>query len=211
MADGWCLVIPVKRLAFAKTRLGSLAGECRESLALAFAADTVTAAATCPAVARVYVVTDDPRARSTLRRLGAVVVGDEPDAGINAALRYGARIAAKRNPGAGIGALSADLPALRPDHLARALASASAFPSAVVSDTTGAGTTLYTAASTATFAPAYGVGSLHRHLAGGARLLDDAGLETLRRDVDTPADLAAALQLGVGRHTFAALARLRGG
>jgi len=58
----WSLVIPVKVLARAKSRLAGLAGPAREELALAMAADTVSAAAACPVVAAVLVVTDDAAA-----------------------------------------------------------------------------------------------------------------------------------------------------
>ncbi|KWX09855.1 hypothetical protein TR74_07100, partial [Carbonactinospora thermoautotrophica] len=49
----WCLVVPVKLLAHAKTRLAGLAGARRAELALAFAADTITAALRCPRVVEV--------------------------------------------------------------------------------------------------------------------------------------------------------------
>ena len=77
----WSVVIPVKVLARAKSRLAGLAGPARSELALAMAADTVRAAAACPVVATVVVVTDDPAAASALGALGAWVVADEPDAG----------------------------------------------------------------------------------------------------------------------------------
>ncbi len=204
----WCLVVPVKLLAHAKTRLAEFAGAHREALALAFAADTLTAAVRSPAVAAVYVVTDDPVARAVLGGLGAVVVADEPDAGLNPALAHGGRLAARRQPECGIGALSADLPALRPTELTLALALASAYPSAVVADAAGSGTTLYVARAGAVFVPAFGPASLREHVAGGAHPLGDAGLRSLRRDVDTPADLADALDMGVGPHTAAVVSRL---
>ena len=47
----WSLVVPVKVLARAKTRLATLAGPDRPALALAMAADTVAAALRCPEVA----------------------------------------------------------------------------------------------------------------------------------------------------------------
>ena len=49
----WSLVVPVKVLARAKSRLAVLAGPHRPALALAMAADTVAAALACPAVDRV--------------------------------------------------------------------------------------------------------------------------------------------------------------
>ncbi|NKY79677.1 2-phospho-L-lactate guanylyltransferase, partial [Nocardiopsis dassonvillei] len=44
----WSLVVPVKRLGRAKTRLAPVAGGRREDLALAIACDTVAAARACP-------------------------------------------------------------------------------------------------------------------------------------------------------------------
>ena len=62
-------------------------------------------------------------------------------------------------------------------------------------------------ASGAALEPRFGGGSAARHRASGAVPLDGAW-PSLRRDVDTAADLAAALHLGVGAHTRAALARV---
>ena len=74
----WTVLLPVKVLARAKSRLAVLAGDRRGELALALAADTVTAVLACPEVARVVVVTSDPVAGPLLAALGAVVVPDEP-------------------------------------------------------------------------------------------------------------------------------------
>ncbi|MDP9408525.1 MAG: 2-phospho-L-lactate guanylyltransferase, partial [Actinomycetota bacterium] len=70
------------------------------------------------------------------------------------------------------------------------------------------GTVLLTAGPGVALEPTYGEGSLARHVAlGAARLeLDTPGL---RRDVDTPADLAEAVGLGLGPATLALLPRLR--
>src|SRR5690348_11880068 len=113
----WSLVVPVKVLAHAKSRLAALAGPSRAELALAMAADTVAAALASPEVARVIVVTDDRRASAELARLGALVTLDEPGQGLNPALRHGAALVSSQWPGAAIGALAADLPALRPGDL----------------------------------------------------------------------------------------------
>ncbi len=69
----WSIVIPVKVLAQAKSRLAALAGPRRAELALAMAADTVEAALACAAVAAVVVVTDDAAAGAELAGLGALV------------------------------------------------------------------------------------------------------------------------------------------
>ena len=149
----WSVLMPVKVLAQAKSRLAGLTGPRRGELALALACDTATAVLACQAVARVIVITDDQVAAAALAALGAHVVPDEPRDGLNAALRYGAAHAAARWPGAGTAALSADLPALRPAEIGRALRAAAAWPTAFVADAAGDGTTLYTAAPGAAFRP----------------------------------------------------------
>ena len=90
----WALVIPVKPLDRAKSRLAGLAGPRRGELALAMAADTVRALLASPAVAVVIVVTDDAAAGAELGALGAVVIPDRPAAGLNPALEFGAAYAA---------------------------------------------------------------------------------------------------------------------
>jgi len=205
----WSLVIPVKVLARAKSRLAAHAGASRSALALAMAADTVSAAVACPAVGAVVVVTDDAEAASALGALGAVVVADEPARGLNPALAHGAAIAAARWPASGTGALAADLPAVRPGELDRGVPACRPGPEAFVPDAAGTGTTLYTARPGVTFRPRFGPGSAGRHRTAGAAelLLPDA--PGLRRDVDTPDDLRGAAALGLGPRTAALEARLR--
>src|SRR5215471_3568102 len=204
----WSLVVPVKVLARAKTRLASLAGPDRPALALAMAADTVAAALDCPQVGRVIVVTDDPQAAEVLAGLGAVIVPDRPGRGLNGALRHGAAHAGSRWPRSGIGGLAADLPALRPAELGDALRAAARWPQAFVPDSAGSGTTLYTARPGIAFRPRFGPGSAARHRAAGAVELTEPGLGSLRRDVDEPEDLHGARELGLGTHTAALAARL---
>ena len=204
----WSVLMPVKVLAQAKSRLAQLAGPRRGELALALAKDTLSAALRCEAAARVVVITDDEAAAGALGALGALVVPDEPRDGLNAALRHGAAYAAQRWPGAGLAALSADLPALRPLDLTRALRAAAAWPNAFVADAAGDGTTLYTATPGAAFRPAFGAASRSRHAAGGAAELGLDGVPGLRRDVDTPADLRAATALGLGPRTAPLAAEL---
>jgi 2-phospho-L-lactate guanylyltransferase len=205
-ADQWCLVMPVKRLALAKSRLAQVVGEHRVALALAFALDTATAALACDNVAALVVVTDEPDALQALTLVGAQVVADDPDAGLNPALAYGADVAALAHPGTAMGALSADLPALRPDELRAALTAAPEVGSAFVRDAQGSGTTTLLARRRSDFSPAFGPGSAAAHLSGGAVELHGDGFPSLRHDVDTPADLAQALAMGVGAYT-AAVAR----
>jgi 2-phospho-L-lactate/phosphoenolpyruvate guanylyltransferase len=207
----WSLVIPVKVLARAKSRLAGLAGvtgEQRAELALAMAADTVAAAVACPAVGAVVVVTDDDVAAAELGGLGAVVIGDTPADGLNAALVFGAAYADSRWPGRGRAGLAADLPALGPADLAVALAAAAALAEAFVPDAEGSGTTLYAAAPGTAFRPRFGPRSRDAHLAGGVVELDLPDLGGLRQDVDTPDDLRRAADIGLGPHSAAVAASL---
>jgi 2-phospho-L-lactate/phosphoenolpyruvate guanylyltransferase len=232
----WTVLLPVKVLAHAKSRLAALAGDRRGELALALASDTVVAAARCPGVARVIVVTSDPVAGPLLGGLGAIIVPDEPadrqatrmhrtaaavpanrgiqDLGVqdslNAALRHGAEVAARRWPGTGLAALTADLPALDPAELSaalRAAASVSRVP-AFVPDAADVGTTLYAVPPGGEFRPLFGGASRARHAAAGATELSFDHRAGLRRDVDTPDDLRTVLTLGAGRYTRAAAADL---
>lgn len=210
----WTVVMPVKVLSEAKSRLAPLAGERRPSLALAFASDTVSAVLACPDVARVLVVTSDTLAARTLSGLGACVVPDSPDAGLNAALSFGAAEASRRWPGGGVTALAADLPALRPEELSRALRAAAGLAvndktaASFMPDAAGVGTTMYAVAPQGEFTPKFGGASRRRHAASGALELPSDGIEGLRRDVDTPDDLRAAVTLGTGSRTAALASEL---
>lgn len=197
----WALVVPVKRLHLAKSRLSDVAGARRADLALAMAADTVDAALRAPDVVAVVTVTDDERAEEQLAGLGAVVVADEPDAGLNPALRHGASVA--RAYASAVGALSADLPALRPEVVSTVLGQAAQHRVAFLPDLAGTGTTLYTTTTDVDFDPRFGDDSALQHRNAGAVELRADDATAARRDVDTRDDLLAAIGLGVGPRTFA--------
>ena len=205
-ARSWGVVVPVKHLALAKTRLRPYDDASRRALALAMAEDVVAACTACDLVAAVLVVSSDPDVVAALARLGATTAPDDPDDGLNPALEHGAELLRSRSPGLGVAALAADLPALRPADLAAALGQVAAGTRGVVADAPGTGTTLLAAAPGAPLGAGYGPGSLARHTGGGARRLRAAC--GLRLDVDTPQDLARALGLGVGPRTAAVAAGL---
>ncbi|WP_254878820.1 2-phospho-L-lactate guanylyltransferase [Streptomyces sp. NA04227] len=205
----WTLVVPLKPLGLAKSRLSTAAtGPQRPRLALAFALDTVAAALACGPVRDVTVVTDDPLAGHELSRLGARIVADPPEGGLNAALRQGVREIRADRPAAAVAALNADLPALRPGELARVLHTAAAHDRAFVADAAHMGTTLLSALPGISLWPAFGMASRARHAASGAHEILLGDVESVRQDVDTEEDLRAALALGVGPHTREAAARL---
>ncbi|MCX6462063.1 MAG: 2-phospho-L-lactate guanylyltransferase [Pseudonocardiales bacterium] len=204
------LVVPVKQLAAAKTRLrgaadggtGDLAAHARLTLALAH--DTVAAARAASRVRSVLLVSSDPVVAAEFAAVGIEVVPDGPDGGLNAAYAHGAALLRRRDPGAPVAALQADLPALTPAELDAALDAAARHPRAFVADAEGTGTTLLVAAADVALAPGFGVGSAARHAASGAVALTGTW-PGLRRDVDTPDDLREADGIGLGDRTRAAL------
>ena len=196
--DRWCLVVPVKRLALAKTRLAAVAGRHRTDLALAFALDTVEAALGCDLVRAVVAVTDEPDAATALaaargarRRRRA---GRRPEPG--ARPRRGG---CPRGASGHAGSARCRPTCLRCDRVScrAALMAAAGHDASFVRDAAGDGTTLLLARDGVAFEPQFGAGSARLHARAGAREL--AGdLPSLRRDVDTEGDLAVAAALGLG-------------
>jgi 2-phospho-L-lactate guanylyltransferase len=137
------------------------------------------------------------------------VVAD-PDRGLNTALRTGAEEAVRLAPGDAVGALQADLPALRPAELETVLAAALEFDQAFVPDAAEVGTTFYGVRPGVTFRPGFGGESRARHLSRGAKELTPPGITSVRRDVDTVEDLRDALALGVGPATAEVAALMLG-
>ena len=205
------LLVPVKPLARAKTRLSATApGEtvpaAHTRLALALARDTVHAAAGAATVRRLVVVCSDEMVRTTLAEDGIETIPDEPGTGLNPALRHGEAVLRGQRSTVTLGALPADLPALRPEELDRAVrAGLAAGRRAFCSDRRGTGTTLLLAPPGQPLDPRFGPDSAAAHRASGAQQLP-GHWPGLRCDVDTVADLAAAGHLGLGRFTRAALA-----
>ncbi|RZS39267.1 2-phospho-L-lactate guanylyltransferase [Herbihabitans rhizosphaerae] len=199
------VLLAVKPLSRAKSRLrdgypapvGGHAG-----LVTAMVLDTVTAARRALGVGRVLVVTDDHALTQRLREHGVDFVDEGTATDLNAALRHGEQVLRDRGRGAVIvGALQADLPALRPTELGEALASA-AGRRAYCADHHGVGTTLLIAAPGEPLDPRFGDASALAHAESGAVELTGSW-PSLRRDVDTAEDLAAASALGLGEHTAA--------
>jgi 2-phospho-L-lactate/phosphoenolpyruvate guanylyltransferase len=209
------LVVPVKPLHAAKSRLRGAADRgvgdpgAHAALALALAHDTVAAVLGARAVRRLLVVSSDPVVAAELAAVGVEVAPDVPG-GLDAALQHGAALLRADDSHTPVGALQADLPALRSDELDAALHDAAALFAAGTSrafcpDAQGTGTTMLLAAAGTELDPRFGAGSAARHRASGAVPLLAAG-PGLRRDVDTGDDLCAAAELRLGPHTRAVLA-----
>jgi 2-phospho-L-lactate/phosphoenolpyruvate guanylyltransferase len=192
------LIVPVKRLDRAKSRLrGAFANH--EDLVLALLLDTVTAASQTPGVRRVLVVCEDDRVPAAVRPTGVECVDKRGLPGLNPALEFGASVLRADDARGVIGALQADLPALRPADLAQALAEADG-RRAFCADRAGTGTTLLLSAPGRPLDPRFGAGSAAAHAASGAVPIA-APVPALRCDVDTTEDLAIACALGPGPRT----------
>jgi 2-phospho-L-lactate guanylyltransferase len=216
-AAGWTVVVPVKSLTAAKTRLApELSPAERAELARAFALDTVDAARTARAVRRVVVVSDEPVIERELREVpGVEVVPEVGPRGLAAAIAYGvevARAAGTAGADVAVAVLLGDVPALRAGDLDAALVVAARHPLAYVPDAEGTGTTLATARADVPLDAHFGQDSAARHAAAGfADLVAEhpaAIAAGLRRDVDTAAELREAVALGVGARTSAVLRTL---
>jgi 2-phospho-L-lactate guanylyltransferase len=195
VSDGVDLVVPMKQLDRAKSRLRGAVPDHVE-LVLALLLDTVTAAAAAPGVRRILVVCEDKRVPDALAGTGVECVDERGLSGLNPALEFGASVLRAGDPRSVVGALQADLPALRPEELGAALAEA-AGRRAFCADRPGTGTTLLLSAPGMPLDPRFGPGSAAAHAASGAMPIR-AEAPSLRCDVDTDADLAVAGELGLG-------------
>lgn len=204
----WTVLIPVKALPEAKTRLildGSAArpGEratdlAHARLAEALRTDTIRAAGAAATTARIVLVVDEPVTPAP----AGVEQFQQHAAGLNPALAEAAAHASRTWPDDGVAALLGDLPALRPDELTDALAQVGGARAGFVRDADGSGTTLLAVGPGLELTPRFGAGSAGRHAEIADELRAGPGL---RRDVDTADDLRAALVLGVGPATSAAV------
>ncbi len=181
-------LVPMKPPAVAKSRM-TLMPAIRQALAQAFGEDTMAAL------------------RGTLLVDQIVVVRDEPQAGnLNAQLRHAAEQAYAEWPDLRPLAIVADLPGLRSAELSAALDLVPDEQPAFVADSSGRGTTAYTAVIES-FDPQFGVDSAARHRADGAVELE-GDWPGLRSDVDTVADLDALTRGYVGPSTSRTMAFL---
>ena len=201
------LILAVKRLAAAKTRLAPMfSAPTREKVVLAMLVDTLTAAARVSSVRRITVVTPDDVAAAAAAELGAEVLSDPTPDGhpdpLNNAIAAAERVLSKS--AANIVVLQGDLPALQTQELTEAIAAARQHERSFVADRLGTGTAALCAFGTA-LGPQFGPNSAARHRHSGAIELTGAW-PGLRCDIDTPDDLVVARRLGVGPATGRAVA-----
>lgn len=201
------LIIAVKRLAAAKTRLAPVfSARTRESVVLAMLMDTLTAAGRVRSLGSITVITPDDAAAAAATELGADVLADPTPEGhpdpLNNAIATAER--AVGSSFTNVVVLQGDLPALQTQELNEAIAAARHHRRSFVADRLATGTAALFAFGSP-LAPQFGPDSSARHRSSGAIELTGAW-PGLRCDVDTPTDLAAARRLGVGAATARAIA-----
>jgi 2-phospho-L-lactate/phosphoenolpyruvate guanylyltransferase len=211
-------VLPVKRLADAKQRLGAaLSPGARRALAEAMVVDVLTALRRACRVDRVVVVSSDREAHALARGGAAEAIADPPEPGHSAAAAHGAAWALARGARRAL-LVPGDCPALDAGEVDDLLIVHKAGEARVtiVPDRHGTGTNALVLTPPDAIGPSFGPGSRARHEAAGRA----AGAEvrvahppTLLLDVDTIEDLdalRAALRMRTGgaAHTRGLLARL---
>lgn len=187
----WTVVVPIRAGQEAKTRLHAPAG-----LAEAMARDCLQAIRECPDVHRVLVVSSGPVAPPVQDGQAVEMVVQAPEFfGLRGAIRQGLALSTGATA-----VLLADLPCLLPAALSDGLRSAPHQGPFHVPDADEHGTVLLGADDPDGLPVRFGPASAGEHRAAGSLELPGQS-PRLRRDVDTPADLWQAWQLGVGAHT----------
>ena len=206
--DGWTIIVPVKSLEHAKSRLGSsLSPQSRRTLVLAMAADVVLACLGTRGVSRVRVVSSDPDVADLAARLGAEFVVDPAPVAdadpLNAALAVA--LDGVRGPA---GVVTADLPELAPELLGHILDSAAQHAHSFVADHRGEGTTMVFWTDSTCRVTRFGPGSADRYRTeGNATSIPASGpaWDAASRDVDIPGDVSRLRGRRVGTATARAL------
>lgn len=189
MSGDWVVLIPLKRLHMAKSRLLLPRHGQRAHVVRAMAETVALTASQVPGVRSVAVVTDENWDQHVAP---ALVIREPPESGLNPALCWGAQVIQRLCPGRGVAILPGDAAAMTEHELQACLEAAAPYGRALVADHLGTGTVLLTAAAGVPVEPMFGVGSRRAHVRSGAVDLT-AGLDVplLRRDLDTADDLDA--------------------
>lgn len=185
-------VLPVKRFGAAKSRLESLSGRRRRSLAAAMLEDVLESIGAARSVESTIVVSGEQGAGGPARAAGAELIDDPDEGHVEAALR-GTQRAAELGARCVV-LLPGDCPLLDPRELDGLIAAAVERCAIVVPDRHGAGTNALLLAPPDAIRPAFGEGSCERHCDRAREAGVPCSVErvdSLALDLDTPADLIA--------------------
>jgi 2-phospho-L-lactate guanylyltransferase len=194
-------ILPVKRFAAAKRRLGIDDEQRRRDLIEAMLRDVLAAIGEARMVERILVVTGEPAAAEIAADLVGETVTDPADAGHSEAAVLGIEAA---EAAACVALLPGDCPLLDARELDRLLTGLPERYVTVVPDRHGTGTNALILAPPGAIRPAFGEGSRSRHEAAARRAgipFSVEAVDSLALDLDTPADIVAlttAIESGRG-------------
>jgi 2-phospho-L-lactate/phosphoenolpyruvate guanylyltransferase len=206
-------VLPVKPFARAKTRLErALAASERVTLARLMFEDVLDALMACRDIfACTVVVTTDPQAAALARRLGAGVLADSADCGINAAISSAVRNLSVDADDALL-VVPSDIPQVTRVALAQAAAAVAAERTVVIAGAArDGGTNLLACRPVHAIPPLFGPDSFERHRSTALRAGFSVQILTLAElslDVDRPDDLCHFLKLNSNTRSHAFLSNI---
>jgi 2-phospho-L-lactate guanylyltransferase len=195
-------ILPVKRFALAKQRLGeSVTEQLRLELARAMVSDVLVALSQSSAIDLTIVVTNESLAAEAAAHTGAIVIADTAEDGQSAAATLGIERAVSEGAERVL-CIPGDCPALDPHELDALLGGAPA-EVVVIPDRHGTGTNGLLLAPPSAIVPSFGPGSCARHCelataAGASQRVERVG--SLLLDIDTGEDLAVLRERLAGRH-----------
>lgn len=202
----WTALIPLKSAQLAKSRLAGVNQQCGvspEHLAVAFALDVMAACGHCELIDRVAVVGN--KLPAEIDTPAVDVIAEPPGlTGLNDALTF-AISRCRSTHAAGIIIVTGDLPSLKAPDLTTVINSADDSRPSFVRDHTGFGTSMLVIPTGTAVNPRFGFDSGNRHAAMGYQDITGYATTRARLDVDTPADLRAVTDLGVGAATHSLL------
>ncbi len=201
----WTVLVPIKPWALSKSRL-CVDPESTAVLARAFAQDVMAAVYGSRHTGTIVIISAEAEALPLSRKYGAVVLQDRPlltPDPLNQAVMSGVHWAQRMRAASPLAVVPADLACMTTEDFDNALDLLGQRDRSYVPDTSGNGTTILASRIPAQIVPSYGPDSAHQHSTNGAWV--STAHARVRHDIDTLDDLDLAEQLGVGKHTAAAL------
>lgn len=190
-----CVIVPVKRLSIAKTRLSCLLPQhIREKLVIEMLKCVLEAAKSSSVVSCTLVVSPDDKVIKIAREEGVLCLKDE-GRGLNEAVKMALEWCVKREFKRALVVLG-DTPLIETSDIEAMVAAATNPPAVILAPSKRWGTNCMLLYPPDIIKPSYGPGSFWRHLELAKRAGAKTGIyssERTRLDVDEPEDLAELL------------------
>jgi 2-phospho-L-lactate guanylyltransferase len=207
--DAWAIV-PVKRLLAAKQRLSRvLSSSERAELATTMLLDVLTTLIATQDLAGVVVVTGDPTAARLARALGAIVVSDTVERGMNEAVIQGMEALDLSNSSAVI--IPADVPFATVEEIGSIVRFLDVYFFVLASAPSDGGTNALAMRIPNSIIPRFGANSFLRHKELAKRVgpnCKELHCHGLGKDIDRPEDLVVPANFGDRNRTAALIKKL---